>query len=565
MRTVKKSPHYLVRNAHSYCVRVNVPKDLQRFIGRRELRYSLKTGYLGVARGKAQIISAQIHQVYSFLRKEGAKLAVLTDEQVQELVQQYLKQYIESLESRYFEEDSPLQTRADFDGYVGTLDAVREDIVAYLGLGDYGTVEKSVASLLAEHGIDEIATGSPEWVKLCRGVLRAQLQGIEIEKQQMSRGLREGPGEAFRENRSNGLSTPAGVERSSLVSEVVSQYVDETQKNWRTKTKEDYLAIFNVFIEVVGDLPINTITRKMVGAFKQTLMKLPRNIKKNPKYRKKTIQELAQMEVPERISGTTIRKYLSTVGTLFEYARKNGLYDGENPATGMAPRMDKRAHEARAPFDEGDLIKLFHSEGYLEDSFTRPYQFWMPILALYTGARLNELAQLHLSDIKQAEDGTWVFDINDEGEKALKTKSSRRIIPIHPVLLNDLNLISWVNSLKTKGEQRLFPGLKKGRDGYGRNVSKWFNERYRQRCGIVIKDRKKDFHSFRETFITRLVHQGVNDRMRLQVEGHSAGKDMTSVYADPFPARKLYDEVILKLDYGIDLSHLKKSKFVVKN
>jgi basic membrane lipoprotein Med (substrate-binding protein (PBP1-ABC) superfamily) len=103
MKTFKKSPHYLVRNAHSYCVRVNVPKDLQRFIGRQELRYSLKTGYLGVARGKAQTISAQIHQVYTFLRQGGTELAVLTDEQIQELVQQYLKQYIEKLESRHFD------------------------------------------------------------------------------------------------------------------------------------------------------------------------------------------------------------------------------------------------------------------------------------------------------------------------------------------------------------------------------------------------------------------------------------------------------------------------------
>jgi integrase len=380
----------------------------------------------------------------------------------------------------------------------------------------------------------------------------------------MSRGLLDGPEGTFRENPSNGISTPAGMESGSLVSEVIAQYVDETKKNWRDKTEIDYRSIFNVFVEMVGDLPINRITRKMVGIFKQKLMKLPRNINKNPKYRKKTIQELVQMEVPDRISDTTIRKYLSTVGALFEYARKNGLYDGENPVTGMAPRIDKRAHEARAPFDEGDLIKLFHSKDYREDRFTKPYQFWMPILALYTGARLNELAQLHLSDIRQAEDGTWVFDINDEGEKALKTKSSRRIIPIHPVLLEDLNFLSWVNSLKAGGAQRLFPELKKGRDGYGRNVSKWFNESYRQRCGIVIKDRKKDFHSFRTTFITQLVRQGVNDRMRLQVEGHSAGKDMTNVYADPFPARQLYDEVLSKLDYGIDLSHPKNSKFVVK-
>jgi integrase len=148
----------------------------------------------------------------------------------------------------------------------------------------------------------------------------------------------------------------------------------------------------------------------------------------------------------------------------------------------------------------------------------------MPVLALFTGARVNELAQLHLSDIKQTKDGVWVFDINDEGIKRFKTKASRRVIPIHPFLLDGLKILSWVEDLKAREEQRLFPELKEERDGFGRTVSRWFNQFYRQRCGILVDDRKKDFHSFRTTFITTLVHHEVNERMRLQVAGHSPGK-----------------------------------------
>jgi hypothetical protein len=62
VESIKKSPHYLVSKAHSYCVRVNVPKDLQRFIGRQELRYSLKTVCLGFERHRAQLISDQIQR-----------------------------------------------------------------------------------------------------------------------------------------------------------------------------------------------------------------------------------------------------------------------------------------------------------------------------------------------------------------------------------------------------------------------------------------------------------------------------------------------------------------------
>ena len=56
MTPLKRSPHYLVRNPYSYCFRVYVPKDLQRLLGKKELRYSLKTGYVGIARVKAQLI-----------------------------------------------------------------------------------------------------------------------------------------------------------------------------------------------------------------------------------------------------------------------------------------------------------------------------------------------------------------------------------------------------------------------------------------------------------------------------------------------------------------------------
>jgi Glu-tRNA(Gln) amidotransferase subunit E-like FAD-binding protein len=98
MKALKKSPHYLVRNPHSFCFRVNVPKDLQQLVGKKELRYTLKTGYVGVARVKAQLIAARVRQVFLCLRRGGRKLSDLTDERIQELVNQYLKDYIEGLE-----------------------------------------------------------------------------------------------------------------------------------------------------------------------------------------------------------------------------------------------------------------------------------------------------------------------------------------------------------------------------------------------------------------------------------------------------------------------------------
>jgi integrase len=124
--------------------------------------------------------------------------------------------------------------------------------------------------------------------------------------------------------------------------------------------------------------------------------------------------------------------------------------------------------------------------------------------------RQDEIAQLHLEDIRQDEEGVWFIDINDKGDKKVKTKSARRLVPMHPFIANELKLPDYVKKLKGEGETRLFPELKKGRDGYSKSVSRWFNEKYKIKCGIQ-KDadgRLKDFHSYRKTLINHL--QGKN-------------------------------------------------------
>jgi integrase len=54
---------------------------------------------------------------------------------------------------------------------------------------------------------------------------------------------------------------------------------------------------------------------------------------------------------------------------------------------------------------------------------------------LFGGARLEEVAQLAIDDIKQVDD-VWCIDINAVGEnKKLKNDHSERKVPIHPWLI----------------------------------------------------------------------------------------------------------------------------------
>jgi hypothetical protein len=230
------------------------------------------------------------------------------------------------------------------------LDLIKTDIIEYLGIGDYQTVEGIAVRMLEQNGIDGIQKGSPEYVKLCRGLLRAQLQGLEIEKQQMSSGFAEAPDSALTEQPLPSPSSTIERAKGLLISEVIDRYAQEAEPNWTPKTKEETLSSLRLFVEVVGDEPIDSITRQMVGEFKQALLKLPPNIKKSPKYRNKAIPDIIKMDIAKKMSPTTVSKHLTRVGTLFEYARRNGLYDHANPATGMNLKEGRRAHEKRAPF-----------------------------------------------------------------------------------------------------------------------------------------------------------------------------------------------------------------------
>ncbi len=101
MKPCSKSPNYLVRNPYSYCFRMNVPKDPQRVVGKKELRYSLKTGNLTDAKYKARILAGQVQLIFQLLRKGGAILSKLSDAQIQKLVTQYIKRSLDNLDN-YF-------------------------------------------------------------------------------------------------------------------------------------------------------------------------------------------------------------------------------------------------------------------------------------------------------------------------------------------------------------------------------------------------------------------------------------------------------------------------------
>ncbi|WMO05510.1 site-specific integrase [Vibrio parahaemolyticus] len=196
----------------------------------------------------------------------------------------------------------------------------------------------------------------------------------------------------------------------------------------------------------------------------------------------------------------------------FEWCQLNELTD-INPFKAIRFKKTRKDSEAKCAYTDTDLEKIFSAIVSTKKQHKHPYYFWLPLLAYFTGARLNELCQLYKADIYQVE-GIWVIQIDDrfEGQK-LKNQTSRRIVPVHDQLLN-LGFIEYVRSVH---HERIFPALKESRDGFGTAASKWFG-RFKTKLGF---DKGHDFHSFRHTVATQLKRHQVSHIVAGELLGHA--------------------------------------------
>jgi integrase len=162
---------------------------------------------------------------------------------------------------------------------------------------------------------------------------------------------------------------------------------------------------------------------------------------------------------------------------------------------------------------------------------------------------LNEICQLYVDDIIKFDD-LWCISINDEKDKRLKNVASKRIIPVHPALV-ELGLMEYVESLKTENSPRLWMNLEwTDLTGYGNSFCKWY-QRYNRIH--VTADPKKVFHSMRHTLADTLKQAGVQETVIAELVGHSNAGSMTMGRYGKRYQPKVLLEALEKLDYGIDI------------
>jgi integrase len=336
-------------------------------------------------------------------------------------------------------------------------------------------------------------------------------------------------------------ATPRAKPR--MLFEVVELFLQEhiSMGRWTEKSAAEVTSSIGMFKTIVGNKPMHHIDRKAMVDYIEKLKRLPANMHKKRKYRDKPVAKILEMEVLDPMSTASVNKYLGRANALLLWSVRHGYLD-RNPADGLVVAEKKiRDDEERSAYNANDLKRLVSSLATVDNG--RPERYWIPLIGMYSGLRLNEICQLHLEDILEVE-GVFCFDVNDAGNKRVKTLSSKRLVPIHPTL-QGRGFLDYVRLMKEADHPRLWMNLELERDGYGHHFGKWYQRHNRQ---YVTTDPLKVFHSFRHTVANTLKQAGVAESVIAEILGHANHSITTGRYGKRYRPSVLLD-ALMKLDY----------------
>jgi integrase len=507
-----------------YYLRRAVPRDIQEALGRTEYLKSLRTKDPKEAKPLFAAAFKECEAAFARARAGLGVVDVLDDAQIREVGEAWV--------AHILAEDDELRLRGLPEELFARMGQSLDEALAERKMEfARGVVSEDIAwafdEFLKSHGYN-IPTNTVDYRRVHMGMLRAWIRVLEQQRQRHQGEpieTPEAPEIGPRRLLVNGKGDPAKLSGAFDGWKAERKPSEKTWSEWSLARRR--------IIETNGDLPLAQLQKAHVRKFKDALIKL-------------------------ELSPASIKKQLSAVRTVLGWAVENGLIE-HNVAAGIGVREAKVQRETRLPYADADLKVIFGSPVYTEGK--RPMAgggeaaYWLPIMALYMGARLEELGQSFVSDVVKVED-VLCLDVNDEGEgKSVKTVSSRRTVPIHPELLK-LGFQKYVDTLDKGG--RLFPDLKpdqfKKQTG---NFSKWWG-RWARDLGIA--DRRKVFHSFRHTFKAACRRAGIQEETHDLLTGHrGAGVGRSYGRADHSPALvKALAKAVSKIEYkGAGLRNVK--------
>lgn len=113
----------------------------------------------------------------------------LSDDQIKELVNNYIKQSLERINNLFNDEPEddilPFTTESEFYSYLGELDGIKQDLIANLNMGNLVMLENAISDFLKKQGIKNVDKNSMEYRRLCVGIHQAEIKLLPIQKRHM--------------------------------------------------------------------------------------------------------------------------------------------------------------------------------------------------------------------------------------------------------------------------------------------------------------------------------------------------------------------------------------------
>ncbi|MGO8915031.1 MAG: DUF6538 domain-containing protein [Stellaceae bacterium] len=585
---------YLLRHPKTgvYSFRRAVPEDLRTIIGKTAIKKSLGTKDVSEAKRRAHSVATGVEAEFEKARKLlGAPFrSELSDAEIDRLAAMYLHRRLEEDDvarihgskqdddlykavkaqvvaaggtARWSDVDATsdvgLSNRA-YAKMTETFEIVLPGLREKLARGDTSIVADDVDAFLEIHGIN-LDHASAAYRKLSFAFLRVSVKATEaMVKRNNGEPVETPPAPAAPVIGGATVHAQDGLDLQTMF----GKWLEERKPP--RKTVLDFSTAVRRFTEQHGNLPVYEITKPHVRAYKSALLRLPRSLAGDMRgmTMPQLLERLDKSPAPE---GTTLRagsinKAIGALQTVFRWISNQGYLDGfpswSNPAADMKMHNPADEEDGRLPYDAEDIELIFNSP--LFRSGERPIggggeaAKWLPLVALFSGARVEEIGQALVTDVKE-HDGIHYLDINTldkQAGKRVKNKSSRRKLPLHPELLR-CGLLAYVEARRREGDMRLFPELRPSVSGQVTgNWSKWWG---RYTDGLGITDPRKVFHSFRHTFKRACRTARIEEELHDALTGHT-GASVGRTYGDGVPLEVLA-EAIAKVSYkGLDLSYM---------
>ena len=516
-----------------YSARVAVPEALRGIIGKRELLKPLGADRVTALRklpGVVAEMQALLDAARAQAKTAGASVAParpgrpLTAQQMAR--QHYLSQ------TRFDQEVRESDERAGF----GFID---EAEFANLGRAMRGTasnaeLETLVGGILAKFrlsGHTAITPTSTEFRKTAMALAVAEHEALVVSAARDEGDFAAATAHPLLVEERPFQPAPAsprilGPLSTKPLSEIVPLVM--TEKKARAVSAYEYAVAIRMFEEHLGEAqPAYTITRRDVLAYKAALMETPANYTKRfpdtplPEAIKRN--KSRKTPFPTLNAKTINGKWLSRLHSILKWCVINDVLP-DNPASGVKVDQIVGTAAPRVPFTPGDLAKIFAPPLFQKRGPLGERQ-WATLIALHTGFRASEIAQLKLDSVRH-ERGVLAFAVEEE----TKTRGSVRMTPVHSTLVR-LGIERRVATLRAAGEAHLFPewhqtanavpksGIERARNiPYSQVLPRWFNRTYLPSIGII--DDRKVFHSFRHTLKTALSRAGVPRSISDNITGH---------------------------------------------